>query len=192
MVYQVRDSVNDGVVTLLREATKHRLTTLACIDVREHGSYCWLILCSRAYSTRAADIDEKLLLGSPSDWVQLSSLTWEMPSTVRFHGFKNWIQDSVKVLKNFRPSILQEVTVVFPFSRFRELVIEQLPSISKLCAELEETLVTFPQPAISFCHRFSYALNPRRYHSWMRMIELFFPRLAERHALGIDAEYCKY
>ena len=94
----------------------------------------------------------------------------------------------IGALESFRPQTLREVTVVFIFWPLQAFILEFLPSAPELRAELEKTLTAFPQPAISFSplHR----VNCRRYYSWMPMLERFFPALAERGALTMNAESC--
>ena len=86
-------------------------------------------------------------------------------------------------------TLLPHFTVVFTINWFQALLFEDLPSSPELCAELEKILMAFPQPALSFPSK--HPIGSHRRHSWMRMLEKFFPALAERGALTINAEYCK-
>ena len=99
------------------------------------------------------------------------------------------IQHVTDVLRNFRPQTLREVTVVFPITSFRYLLAKPLPSAAKLRTELEKTLMTFSQATVSFSRGSN--VNDRRHHSWMHMLEGFFPALAKRAALTIDTRCCE-
>ncbi len=135
----------------------------------------------------------KLLLASPSDWVQLTSLTWHIPVLLEsgtLDQCKSRIQDVTSVLQNFRPPELRRVNLVlFQHKSVRELLVESLPSLPELCADLEKTLIMFPQPTIWISS--PRCFNSRRHHSWMLMLERLFPVLAKRHALELNGNYCE-
>ncbi|KAI1789242.1 WD40 repeat-like protein [Ganoderma leucocontextum] len=128
-----------------------------------------------------------LLESSPLHWVHLGSFTWHMPLEYSPDpSFKSSINHFINIFKDFRPQKLREVTVDICFGPFADLVATRLlhSASSELRAELETTLLTFPQPTLSFSP--SYLLNVRRHHSWRETLEKSFPMLARRHALIIN------
>ena len=147
------------------------------------------MLANRSYSF--CDVVKEIVLASPSDWVRLTSFIWKPGSE---HDLNLQLERAINVLRNLHPPKLQEVTVVIGFHSFRSLFLHDLLARSALglCAELENTLITFPQPTISFSTG-PKPINSHRHHSsrWVPMLERFFPRLAGRCALGIDTEYCE-
>ena len=102
-------------------------------------------------------------LGSPSDWVKLTSLTWNvtLPTDLSDSETPGHI---IAVLKHFRPPNVRDVAVVFPFSSFGDFLwFASQPSASKLCAELEDGLMTTPQPTVSFSSGLPINSLHRRY-----------------------------
>ena len=158
-------------------------------------------------------IVEDLLLESPSVWIHLHSFKWQAPLLVfqdkseLQQAFNSSIQRIIRVLKNFHPPNLREVTVDFNFSSFRKLIVKLLHSIfinTKLCATLDKILITFPQPTISFslwpAWRFAVPLPSHhastnlshRHRLWISLFGRFFRALQQRQALSIvEADFCE-
>ncbi|KAI1791026.1 WD40-repeat-containing domain protein [Ganoderma leucocontextum] len=166
----IHGRVDDMVLVLLREVAKHTLAKLESVD------------------SHYKPFETLLLKSSPSEWVHLGSLTWQMsPLDYRTHSLWPSTNRFITLFKDFRPRKLREVTVDIHFRSFSHLLGTLLPSVSsELRAKLETTLLTFPQPTLSFSSL--KPLNVRRYHCWKETLGKFFPTLARRHALTINAE----
>ena len=132
-----------------------------------------------------------LWIVSPSDWAQLTSITWKVYNAdSKWDHRKLFFECIIKMLKALSHlQNLQEVTVVLVVHSLQNLLISLLPSVTELCAELENTLIMFPVPTLSFspwpeAHKF----NKRQHHSWIHMIARFFPELTKRGALRVGIE----
>ncbi len=108
------------------------------------------------------------------------------------HPSRKTIQELTHVLQNFHPPKLREVTVIFPQKNntssmwFHD---ELLPSLSEHCAELEKTLITFPEPTIVIdCWK---PLNYGHHRLWMPILESIFPVLVKCCALKLNAKDCE-
>ncbi|KAI1791035.1 WD40-repeat-containing domain protein [Ganoderma leucocontextum] len=168
--------VDDRVLALLLEVAKHTLARLNSVDSGDK-------------------LVNLLLKSSPSEWVHLGSFVWQIPLDQTIDPlsfFKSSINRFITGFEESRPPKLREVTVVIHFRSFRDLFGTLLPSASseKVRAELETTLLTFPQPTLSFSPQ--HPLNVRRDHSWREELGKFFPTLARRHALTLNAESWKW
>ncbi|KAI1791043.1 quinon protein alcohol dehydrogenase-like superfamily [Ganoderma leucocontextum] len=127
-----------------------------------------------------------LLKSSPSEWVHLGSFTWHVPLEFKSEAFTSSVHHFITALQDFRRPTLREVTVDIHFGSFQDLVATLLPSVSsELRAELETTLLPFPQPTLSFSPKTPLAFGRNRF--WKKELIPFFPMLATRHALTINA-----
>ena len=93
------------------------------------------------------------------------------------------IQHIIDVLKCFHSDApkLREVALHCFHMTIGDIVPQILSLTTKLCAELEKILITFPTPTISFSSETRQAvLGDHRYHFWMGLLGSFFPILAER------------
>ena len=154
--------------------------------------YCRSLSVRINLETHFAIIVSQDFLGPALDWVQLTSVTWNVTLSNLKYTLSDWITlgHIISVLKRFRPPNLRNVAVVFQFSSFGDfLSFASQDYASNMCAELDDVLVTIPQPAISFSSRLP--ITSLHHRSWMDTLEGFFPALAEHGVLKIVAKYCK-
>ena len=143
-------------------------------------------------------VNELLKTPSSSKWLQLTSVTWKMNfeyQSPRPDEYESEIQRLIGILKHFRSDApnLRKVALDCVYLHIEDLVDKALSPTAKLCAELEKILIMFPTPTISFSSESRQAvLGDHRYHFWMGILRRFFPILAERRALKLDAELCAY
>ena len=103
------------------------------------------------------------------------------------------IRRLIGILKHFHSDApnLREIALNCFYFTIDNLLARVLSPTAKLCAELDKTLIMFPIPTISFSNK-HILLSNRRDHLWMGVLRSFFPMLAERRALKLDAGLCAY
>ena len=121
-----------------------------------------------------------------AEWKQLHALSLGLELGTAGTAISK-ITEFLQTVRGDLPS-LEDVTAHFLVT-CRGAIMQLLNSLDKIlgfeCSQLEDTLLTFPRPKLSFI--IMAQAYPRKL-TWISGIAFFFPSLGERHALNITCE----